>query len=250
MEGMQMSTSKSLKQRIADREELVALRVAVTMDRGSVEKALESKKYDMLYVEGQHSPFTEDQLTNFCQMAEEIDIPVKLRIPHTHHTYLIGRYFDFGPVAIMVPEIEQEAQVEEAIKYTYYLPDGRRSFGGPSRYGLATGKAPEGLHVYAAWWNEQAVLGIMLESVEAISNARRFVKPGLDFIAFGTSDLGLSLATNPQFPIQDTDDCMRYVADQVKDQVALGMAIPTAPEERDKYREMGITIFQETLVSR
>jgi 2-keto-3-deoxy-L-rhamnonate aldolase RhmA len=241
-------SSKYLKQRIADREELVALRVAVDMDRKTVESALESGKYDMLYVEGQHSPFTEDQLTSFCQMAGEIDIPVKLRIPHTFHTYLIGRYFDFGPVAIMVPEIEQEAQVEEAVKYTYYLPQGRRSFGGPSRYGIATGKAPGGLHEYAAWWNEQAVLGIMLESVESISNARRFIRPGLDFIAFGTSDLGLSLATNPQFPIQDTDDCMRYVADQVKDQVALGMAIPTAPEERDKYRDMGITIFQETLV--
>jgi 2-keto-3-deoxy-L-rhamnonate aldolase RhmA len=245
-----MSSTKTLKQRIADREEIVALRVAVTMDRAQVEDALGNKSYDLLYVEGQHSPFTEDQLVNFCQIAEEIDIPVKLRIPHTRHTYLIGRYFDFGPVAIMVPEVEEEASVEEAIDYTYYLPKGKRSFGGPFRYGIASGKAPNGLHEYAAWWNEQAVLGIMPESVQAIANARRFVKPGLDFIAFGTSDIGLSLATNPDFPIQDTDECMRYVCDQVKDQVALGMAIPTAPEERDKYREMGITIFQETLVPR
>jgi 2-keto-3-deoxy-L-rhamnonate aldolase RhmA len=245
-----MSSARTLKQRIADREEIVALRAAVTMDRREIEEALGRKKYDILYVEGQHSPFTDDQLTSFCQMAEEIDIPVKLRIPHTKQTYLIGRYFDFGPVAIMVPEIEEESSVEEAVKFTYYLPKGRRSFGGPFRYGIASGKAPSGLHNYAAWWNEQAVLGIMLESVEAIANARRFVKPGLDFIAFGTSDLGLSLATNPQFPIQDTDECMRYVCDQVKDQVALGMAIPTEPDERDKYREMGITIFQETLVPR
>jgi 2-keto-3-deoxy-L-rhamnonate aldolase RhmA len=240
-----MSSTKSLKQRIADREEIVALRVGVTMERNQIENALASTQYDMLYVEGQHSPFTEDQLMNFCKMAEEIDIPVKLRIPHSRHTYLIGRYFDFGPVAIMVPEVEEEASLEEAIDYTYYLPQGKRSFGGPFRYGMASGKAPSGLHEYAAWWNEQAVLGIMPES-----NARRFVKPGLDFIAFGTSDLGLSLATNPEFPIQDTDECMRYVCDQVKDQVALGMAIPTKPEERDKYREMGITIFQESLVPR
>jgi 2-keto-3-deoxy-L-rhamnonate aldolase RhmA len=245
-----MSSSKSLKQRIQDRDVVVALRVGVTMDRGQVEAALEKKSYDLLYVEGQHSPFTEDQLTNFCQMAEEIDIPVKLRIPHVHHTYLIGRYFDFGPVAIMVPEVEEEASVEEAIKYTYYLPRGRRSFGGPFRRGIASGNAPSGLHQYAEWWNEQAVLGIMLESVESIANARRFAKSGLDFIAFGTSDLGLSLATNPDFPIQDTDDCMRYVCDQVKDQVALGMAIPTEPDEREKYLDMGITIFQESLVPR
>jgi 2-keto-3-deoxy-L-rhamnonate aldolase RhmA len=245
-----MSLTKSLKQRIADREVIVALRVGVTMGREEVEAALKEKPYDLLYVEGQHSPFTEDQLTSFCQMAEEMDIPVKLRIPHTQQTYLIGRYFDFGPTAIMVPEIEQEASVEEAVKFTYYLPKGRRSFGGPFRRGIASGKAPSGLHQYAAWWNDQAVLGIMLESVEAISNARRFIRPGLDFIAFGTSDMGLSLAMTPEFQIQDTDDCMRYVCDQVKDQVALGMAIPTEPDERQKYLDMGITIFQETLVPR
>jgi 2-keto-3-deoxy-L-rhamnonate aldolase RhmA len=245
-----MSGFAGLKKRIHDREIIVALRVSVTMERAALVTALEQKSYDILYVEGQHSPFTEDQLMSFCEIAEELDIPVKLRIPHTYQTYLIGRYFDFGPTAIMVPEIEQESQVEEAIKFTYYLPQGRRSFGGPFRLGIASGNAPGGLHEYAAWWNQHAALGIMLESVEAISNARRFVKPGLDFIAFGTSDLGLSLAANPQFPIQDTDECMRYVCEQVKDQVALGMAIPTAPDERQKYLDMGITIFQETLVPR
>ena len=245
-----MPNIAGLKKRIRDREVIVALRVSVTMERAALVSALEQKPYDLLYVEGQHSPFTEEQLTNFCQIAEEFDMPVKLRIPHTYQTYLIGRYFDFGPTAIMVPEIETEESVDEAIKYTYYLPKGRRSFGGPFRMGISSGKAPAGLHEYAQWWNERAVLGIMLESVEAIANARRFVKPGLDFIAFGTSDLGLSLATNPQFPIQDTDDCMRYVCDQVRDQVALGMAIPTEPDERQKYLDMGITIFQETLVPR
>jgi 2-keto-3-deoxy-L-rhamnonate aldolase RhmA len=245
-----MSSAQSLKQRIRNREVLVALRVGNTMGRSEIEAALEKRSYDMLYVEGQHSPFTEDQLVAFCRMAEEIAIPVKLRIPHTRHTYLIGRYFDFGPTAIMVPEVEDAASVDEAIEYTYYLPKGKRSFGGPFRLGMATKTAPSGLRAYADWWNEQAVLGIMLESVESISNARRFVKPGLDFIAFGTSDLGLSLDMNPDFPIRSTDDCMRYVADQVRDQVALGMAIPTAPDDRDKYLEMGITIFQESLVPR
>ena len=245
-----MSTGKLLKQRIRDREIIVALRVDVKMDRSQVEAALQHKPYDLLYVEGQHSPFTEDQLVDFCQIAEDLDIPVKLRIPHVRQTYLIGRYFDFGPTAIMVPEVEHEHEIEEAIRFTYYLPKGKRSSGGPFRLGVKSGKAPTARRAYADWWNEQAVLGIMLESIEAISNARRFIKPGLDFIAFGTSDIGLSLDTNPEFPIRTADDCMRYVADQVRDQVALGMAIPTKPDERDKYMDMGITIFQESLVPR
>lgn len=244
-----MSRAKSLKQRIHDREIIETLRVSVSMSRSEVVSALETRSCDVLYVEGQHSPFTEDQLMQFCAMAGDLDIPVKLRIPHTRHTYLIGRYFDFGPLAIIVPEVEEEASVEEAIQSTYYPPVGKRSFGGPYRYGIGT-KAEPGLQGYAGWWNQQGVLGIMLESIEAISNARRFVKPGLDFIAFGTSDLQLSIDGNPEFPLRTPDECMRYVADQVRDDVALGLAFPVEPDEREKYLDMGITIFQESLVSR
>lgn len=247
--GAKMSGIKALKERIREREVIVTLRVGVTMSRGEIEAALEKKPYDLLYVEGQHSPFTEDQLMNFCAMAEELDIPVKLRIPHVRHTYLIGRYFDFGPLAILVPEVEEVASVAEAIKYTYYSPDGMRSFGGPFRYGINT-KADAGLQGYTRWWNQQGIIGIMLETIETMANARRYVNPGLDFIAFGTSDLQLSLDSNPQFPLRTTDECMRYVADQVRDEVALGMAIPTEPDERQTYLDMGITIFQESLVPR
>jgi hypothetical protein len=39
---------------------------------------------------------------------------------------------------------------------------------------------------------------------------------------------------------------MRNVAEQLKDTgVRLGMNVVTVPEERDKYLEMGITLFQE-----
>jgi 2-dehydro-3-deoxyglucarate aldolase/4-hydroxy-2-oxoheptanedioate aldolase len=179
-------------------------------------------------------------------MAEELGLPVQLRIPHTRHTYLIGRYFDFGPAAILVPEVMDEASVEEAVAWSYYPQVGRRSVGGDARYGRKAMGGQFNRLAYAEWWNNQVVLAIQLESIEAISNARQLAKPGVDYVAFGPNDLSFSLEAHPEFPLKTVDNCMRNVAAQLKDTgIRLGMAVMTVPEERDKYLEMGITIFQE-----
>jgi 2-keto-3-deoxy-L-rhamnonate aldolase RhmA len=242
-----MSTQPSLKERVRRGDVVVALRVPISTPRREIETALGKGRYDLIYLDGQHSPFTEDSLVAFCAMAEELGMPVQLRIPHTRHTYLIGRYLDFGPAAILVPETETEATVDEAVAFAYYPPFGRRSVGGDARYGRkALGERFNRLN-YAAWWNEQVVLGIQLESVNAITSARQLAKSGVDYVAFGPNDLSFSLEANPEFPLKTVDDCMRNVAAQLKGSgIPLGMAVTTEPDEREKYLDMGITIFQET----
>jgi 2-keto-3-deoxy-L-rhamnonate aldolase RhmA len=91
------------------------------------------------------------------------------------------------------------------------------------------------------------VLGIQLESVDAISHARSFAKPGVDYLAFGPNDLMFNLEGHPSYPLQSVDDCMRNVAEQVEGTgVRLGMHVTTEPDARGKFLDMGITIFQET----
>jgi 4-hydroxy-2-oxoheptanedioate aldolase len=238
-----VATADRLKQRLRDGEVVVALRVPVKITRPALETALGRAHYDLLYVDGQHTAFTEDNLVAVSALAEALDLPLQLRLPHTRHTYLIGRYLDFGPTAIMVPEVSQPTEVEEAVAYAYYPPIGKRSWGGVARRGLAAGRDRL---AYAAWWNETVVLGIQLESVAAIAGAYSLVKPGVDYIAFGPSDLSFSLEANPEFRWRTVDDCMRAVAEQVAGTgVRLGMAIATRPEERERYLAMGLTMFQE-----
>jgi len=241
---MASSSQSTLKQRIHDGEVVVALRVLLTIKRNQLEEALAKGSYDFLYIDGQHTSFSEDQLIAFCALAEELKLPVQFRIPHTRHTYLIGRYLDLGPTAIMVPEVATAATVAEAVAYSYYPPIGHRSWGGAARR-----KAPNGQtnrRAYADWWNETMVLTLQLESVDAITNARQLIRPGVDAIAFGPNDLEFSLEMHPEFPLRSVDECMRNVAAQVQGTgVRLSMAVPTVAAEREKYLAMGITIFQE-----
>jgi 4-hydroxy-2-oxoheptanedioate aldolase len=236
-------TADQLKARIRDGEVVTALRPPVATPRPALETMLAQGQFDLLYIDGQHTAFSDDQLVACCALAEALDLPVQFRLPHTRHTYLIGRYLDLGLTGILVPEVDDPATVEEAIAYAYYPPVGRRSWGGAARRGAGRGMSRT---EYAAWWNQTVVLAMQLESVEAIDRARELVRPGVDYLAFGPSDLSFSLESHPEFRLSTVDDCMRDVAAQVRGTgVRLGMAIGTRPEERPPYLAMGLTMFQE-----
>ncbi len=243
-----MPPENLLKQRIKNGKVVVALRIPIDTERSRLEDALAKDTFHLLYVDGQHSAFSEDQLVTLCATAENMGLPVQFRIPHTRQAHLVGRYLDLGLSAILVPEVVEQATVDDAVAYSYYPQVGLRSFGGSTRHGLKGWGGNVDPLAYAKWWNDYVVLAIQLESVEAISNARRLAKNGVDYVAFGPTDLRLSLAGHPNYPLQTVDACMQNVAEQLQGTgIRLGMAVTTVPEERDKYLEMGITIFQQSI---
>ena len=243
-----MSQVKTLRQRIKEGEALVAFRAELSMTKSQLEDIWSTGRYDYMRIDIQHGPFSEQQLVDFCRTAEELDIDVQLRIPHTREAYLVGRYLDLGFSAVLVPEVMEPETVDDAIAYAYYGPTGRRSWGGAFRRGLSSVGTDR--LTYAGWWNEYVVLAIQVESVEAVTNVRKLAKPGVHVVTFGPNDLSFSLDDHPEYPLRTVDDCMRNVAAQLAGtDVRLAMGTDTQPEERDKYLEIGITLFQEDLPS-
>lgn len=241
-----MSQSKTLRQRIHAGEELVALRGSLKTTKSELANIWATGRYDYIWIDGQHTAFNEAELVDYCTAAEELGIDVQLRIPHTYHAYLVGRYLDFGPSAVLVPEVMEESTVDDAIAYAYYGPIGRRSWGGAARRGVrGVAKGMDRL-AYAAWWNDYVIVGFQVESVEAVTNIRKLAKPGISVVTFGPNDLSFSLDIHPDYPLKTVDDCMRNVATQLAGtNIRLAMGTGTKPEERDHYREIGITLFQE-----
>lgn len=238
-----MSPEKTLKQRMKDGEILVALRGSLATTKNELADIWATGRYDYIWIDGQHTPFTEAQLVTYCRAAEELDIDVQLRIPHTRHAYLVGRFLDFGFSAVLVPEVMEEETIDDAIAYAYYGPKGRRSWGGANRRGLAQGLDRR---AYAAWWNDYVIVAIQVESVEAVTNIQKLAKPGVSVVTFGPNDLSFNLEDHPQYPLQNVEDCMRNVAAQLADtDIRLAMGTATTPAEREPYLDIGITLFQE-----
>ena len=232
----------SLKQRIRNGEVVIGASVPMDADRDRVQAVVESGPYDYVSIDSQHAPYNEDRLFAFCEMAQELGVPAQFRIKHTRHSYLVGNYLDLGPSGVEVPQVETEATAEEAVQNFYYPQKGIRSWGGQNRAGL---DGREDWLEYAAWWGETGVLWLQLESVEAVTKARRLAMPGVDCLSFGPADLSFSLDAHPQHPFKTVDDCVQHVVDQLEDSPTAVCFRSYERELRQKYIDMGVTVLLE-----
>ena len=240
-----MASPKNLRARVTAGEELVALRADIDWNKDQLAAAWKGGKYDLIWLDGQHSPYSEQGLVAFTGAAEELGIPVQLRIPHTRDAHRVGRFFDFGVAGCLVPEVMEPETVRDVVEYAYYGPFGRRSWGGANRLGLRNRTAPTARRDYAAWWNDTVLLSIQIESVETVTNIAHLVQPGITHVTWGPNDLEFSIDLHPSFPLRTVEACMQNVAEQLKGKgIGNAMGTATTEAERQKYRDLGVTIFQ------
>src|ERR671933_2131038 len=240
-----VTSHSNLRARIAAGEELVMIRADIGWSKDQLTATWQGGGFHLIWLDAQHSPYSDQQLVSFTAAAEQLGIPVQLRIPHTRDAHKVGRFFDLGVAGALVPEVMEAATVQDAIDFAYYGPIGRRSWGGTNRLGLRTRTAPTARPEYAAWWNQTALLSIQIESVEAVTNIARLVRPGVTHVTWGPNDLEFSLELHPEFPLKTVEACMENVATQLDGSgIRIAMGTATTPAERQKYRELGVTIFQ------
>jgi 4-hydroxy-2-oxoheptanedioate aldolase len=240
-----MQHMSNLRARIAAGEELVMLRGDIGWSTDQLAAAWAGGKYDFIWLDSQHSPYSDHHLVSFTGSAEQLGIPVQLRIPHTREAHKVGRFFDLGVAGALVPEVMQAETVQDALDFAYYGPIGRRSWGGANRLGLRNHSAPTARRAYAHWWNETVLLSIQIESVETVTNIARLVKPGITHVTWGPNDLEFSLERHTPPALNTVEACMQHVAEQLDGSgIRISMGTATTPDERQKYREFGVTIFQ------
>lgn len=237
-----MASGDSLKQRIRDGEIVIGVSAPMNSSKSQLEEVLSKDTYGFVAVDSQHSPFSEDRLVEFCSIAEELDIPVQLRIKHTRHTYMLGNLLDLGPLALEVPQVEEESTVREAISSFYYPHVGIRSVAGAARFGLA-GRSER--IEYAEWWNNHGILCMQMESIDAVTNARKLAMPGVDCLTWGPLDLSFSMEAYPQHWLKTVDDCVRHALKQLEGTNVRISFRSYDSELRNKYIDMGVTVLME-----
>lgn len=235
-------TAQNLKQRIRQGETVVGVNVPLGTGREGFEAILAHDEYGFVFVDSQHSPYSEHALVEYCHVADDLGIPVRLRIKHTRLCFLIGNYLDLGPTGIEVPQVEEESTVRESLDSFYYPPGGRRSYGGGNRVGVNQFDDPL---AYGPWWNEYGVLWLQVESVKAVTGAYSLAADGVDCLSFGPADLAADLACHPHPHLKAVEDCILHV---VKALEGTGTAVSFrsgTPDLRPKYADLGVTVFLE-----
>ncbi len=199
---------QTLKQRLRAGDAITTTRIPMQSTQAQVQEIIERDSSDMIYIDSQHGAHTEWDIVRICAAAEELDVPVQLRIKHTRYAHLIQGYLDLGVFCVKVPEVEEESVVVEAINSFYFPPVGKRSWGGFVGYGI---EGRRDRLQYAAWWNENGILGFKIESIKSVVNIRDLVKPGIDYVDFGPADLSFDMETCPHPNLKTLSDCREHV---------------------------------------
>lgn len=151
--------------------------------------------FDWLTVELEHTPVTfETAAASFAIIAACGKVPLA-RIPWNTGEN-IKRVLDIGAFGIIVPMVNTRAEAEAAVAAARYAPLGRRSIGGQ----LHAVNFETDAATYYARANEEILVVVMMEHVQAIENADEILSvPGIDACFIGPNDLHNSMGRPPVF---------------------------------------------------
>lgn len=158
-------------------------------------RLLAASGFDWITVELEHTPTTfETAALSYAMIAAGGCVPLA-RVPINSFEN-IKRVLDTGAWGIIVPMVNSRAEAEAVVMASRFPPKGRRSVGGQlNAANFGTDQA-----TYRREANEQILVIVMIEHVDAVANAEEIITtPGIDAIFIGPNDLLNSMGQMPAF---------------------------------------------------
>ena len=206
----------------------------VTIGNPDVVEILKNFEFDWLLFDMEHSYMSIETVKTMLQALGDGPATPLARIG-ANDQLLTKRVLDSGAQGILVPLVNSGAEARSAVRYAMYPPRGVRG-AGPGRAATFGMKASE----YLRRANDEVVMGVQIETVEALSNAEEIISTdGVDIGFVGPSDLTISLGLIDDRGNPRVADAMRDVVRICKkyDRVPGTMALTI--EEARKWSELG-----------
>lgn len=206
----------------------------------SVARILKRAGWDYIVPDLEHTAFSLETIGSLIQVAKGVDLPVIVRVPDIERSW-ISRALDAGALGVMVPRVETKDQIEEAIAYAKYTPQGTR--------GVAIGTAHTDYHLvdgraYTKKANEETMVVVQIESGKALENLDTILSvSGVDVAFVGIADLATSLGIPIQFSHRKFIAAVERVIDRCHvHKVIPGMYVGSV-EEALKWQAKGMRVM-------
>jgi 2-keto-3-deoxy-L-rhamnonate aldolase RhmA len=182
---------------------------------------------DVAWLELEHGRWTWADLAPFSRACDLWGITSQVRVQRNDPAEIM-RALDQGIQAVIVPHVKTVADAERAVSGAFYAPLGLR--------GMGLSRQSYGVDDYFAHANDDVMLGLILEDVEAIERLEDIVRvPHVDYFFVAPFDLSQSMgpayAGKPDHP-----DVQRVVADAIAAIASAGRA-PGALVSEDNVAE-------------
>lgn len=148
--------------------------------------------FDVIFIDCEHGPAGWDDVENMVRAAELCNVTPIVRVPG-HDPFTITRALDRGAGGVQVPHVNTRAEAETVVRHAKYAPVGHRGFaGGRSAFG-------ERMAEYTRRANEETMVVVMLEEVEALRNLDDILKvEHIDVFFVAPGDLAQSMGVPGQ----------------------------------------------------
>ena len=169
------------------RDEVVAS-MSVRLVRGiEIARIARTAGFDTLYIDMEHSSFSEDTTSQICMASLAVGIAPFVRVPTTRPEH-VSRALDGGALGIIAPHIHSADDAMRVVAAAKLPPQGKRSAPG----GLLPHLQYRGFPASESYpvLNDATMIVVMMETLEALEKVEEIAAvEGIDMMFVGTSDL-------------------------------------------------------------
>lgn len=212
----------------------IAVGITVTIGHPDVSEILAKMGFDFIHFDTQHTPLTMETVQYLMQSMSYSDVTPIVRVPWNDIT-MINRALDIGAQGIIVPFVNTKEDMEKALKFARFPPNGIRSYG-PRRASL---RDPE----YMKNCDEEILVFPQIETKEGLENIEDILSvKGVEAFFVGPYDLSLSLGVFKQWDSPKFVEALERIIEAAK-RTGTVPGMLALVEEPDKTIEKGFRLI-------
>lgn len=142
---------------------------------------------DFVFIDMEHFPLNFETVGSLLAYAHAAGMTPMVRIPDLDYPS-VTRLLDAGCQTLFVPHLRTPSEVERLLELARYHPAGRRGMAMYGNAGVGYGDVTD-VPATIAWQNENTMIGLNIETREAVENLDEMLIPGIDFALVGYQDL-------------------------------------------------------------
>lgn len=163
---------------------------------------------DFVMICSEHSAYNLETVVELVHQAHAAGLSPVVRIPDLEYEH-VTRLLDSGCQSLIAPHIKTGDEVRHFIEMAKYHPQGKR---GVAIYlGASTDYEDVDAVQAMAHANANTLLGVIVETAQAVENLDDILQPGLDLALVGTQDLAHSLGFPGEFDRPELRDILGRV---------------------------------------
>ncbi len=198
-----------LKKRVKNKDTLL---FGCIMDShsGAVVEMYHETGFDAIMIDREHTALNSETIREHIRLARALNLPCMVRAADNSY-HETGRFLDQGADGVFMPRIRSRQEAEAYVANVKYPPVGIR--------GIGPSTCPAGKYVgwnhsteMAKYFNENLVVGIQIETAEALADLDGILSvPGIDVAVVGNDDLSLGMGILGQFDSPQYMDAVKAV---------------------------------------